>query len=130
MGVSEGKGVSEGEGVPEGVPGGVPEGEGETLGVQLPVALVLGVALPSHAPVMATLSTRSVLPVKFKGVRAQQKPEGLLSASAGKAVEKGTKPVPEANRRVLLAPQCVKGSVAMGMEGAASFQMLPLPLVA
>ena len=68
--VREGVGVKVAVGVRVGE--GVGEVEGDTLGVGLLLAL-----LPSHAPIMATLSTRSVLPVKFKGVRAQQKPEGL-----------------------------------------------------
>ncbi len=82
------EGVADGEGEPEGVAEGVKVGEGVSEAVQEGVGEPLGLALPSQEPSMATLSTLSVLPVKFRGVSAQQKPEGLRSASGGKSVVK------------------------------------------
>ena len=113
--------VALGEGVALGVSLHVLDCEGVALGVPL----ALAVALPSHAPTMATLSSLSVLPVKFKGVMAQQKPAGLRSAAEGKSTAWREKAL-GCSRRLLLPPQCAKRRVALGTP-AASPHTLPLP---
>jgi hypothetical protein len=132
VGVTVGDGEEEGVALPVALPVGVLEqGEGVVLGVALALGVAEGDTLPSHVPRMAALSRRRVLAVKFKGVRAQQKPAGLRSASGGNAVVKRCKPPEEAEyRRLLLAPQWVNWRVVLGKPGRgvpSLPQTLPLP---
>lgn len=110
------------------------KGEGLALAVALGLGVAVGDTLPSHVPRMAALSRRRVLPVKFRGERAQQKPPGLRSASGGKSVVKRSMAVEAEYRRLLLAPQWVKWRVVLGKPGRGAAppppQMLPLPDVA
>jgi len=131
VGVSVGDGEEEGVALPVALPVGVLEqGEGVALGVALVLGVAEGDMLPSHVPRMAALSRRRVLAVKFKGVRAQQKPAGLRSASGGNSVVKRCIAVDAEYRRLLLAPQWVNWRVVLGKPGRGDPslpQILPLP---